>query len=332
MGIIRRDLLNQIDEAKSRLDTSRIQNMTREVFRMLEDQVVENAAMQDGDNAERKELVMSNFEKAWDYSEKNFGGEFNLVYLTDVAGRVEPGINEPGKDYAAFRKFMVTWPSGYVPPADDARIRKHLERVVGAAESTKMHPVEKAVYYNFHLTRIQPFENGNKRTANIVMNSILRHNGFLPITIPQSKVGDFESFLVSAVEGFQKSGTKGDLDNPGLYLHPEFQQTQFYDFLARSELYVLRCAENKMAGMQSYEIKFESANPGAEYALKRKLEGYFRGQDRVHQVRLNEKEKRINITGEIPYRQLEKMVNEARGLKRTHIDVVKNDATQTHHG
>lgn len=319
MEIVRKSLIDEIEKSKTLLDESRLPTIIKGTFRNLENEVTKNTSIQDNDNAERGEEVISNFKKAWEYGMGNYTGEPNILFLTEVAGRVEPSLRMPGQTYAEISTIRRQFLNGYSAPIDKERIMKHLERM-DRAKDAEIHPVEEAVYNYFHITRIQPFSNGNKRTASIVMNSILKSAGFLPISISQKDTEEFMSYLMSGINGFVESSSrvkKGEELHP--YYHPDIYQRQFYDFLARQELSTLRSAENKLRGMQTYTIDIESDNPGPDYRLKNELKKYFKSRDSLNQVRINERKKRIDVIGEIPLGTLEKIISRVNGIKRTKI-------------
>ncbi len=322
MNLISHELLREIDQSKKRLDKSKVTNYLEEMFRHLEEETIHNVSIQDKDNQARKNEVISNFRKAWKYSEDNFHGPFNLMHLTDIAARVEPCLKIPGRDYADFRKGVVGFPCGYVPPADGERIRVHLERMLETSKNEKMHPVESAVYHYFHLSRIQPLENGNKRTANIIMNSILREGGYLPVSIALEQTGQLERYFVGALRGFREMDSKNKVDKLFAYKNADIKQSQFFDFLARIELTELKCSENRLAGLHHYEINYETKDNAAAYTLKHKLRNYFKSQGMLGQVKLNERKRRIEVTGEIPYHQLERSVKDVHGIRRFEIKTV----------
>lgn len=320
MKLLKPELLRKIDIAKSKLDQSKIPNFIGEMFRHMQDQTIENTSMQDGDNRERRVEVIQNFKNAWEYGMQNCPDKLDFLYLTEIAGRVEPTLRVPGQTYADFRKEIRQFLGGYVPPADRGRIVSHLERMEKSEEIANFHPVERAIFDYFHLIRIQPFFNGNKRTSGIVMNTSLRKEGFLPISISNDQVPDFESYLIGAIDGFRELGAGNNLEDTVPYLKPDFKQLQFYDFLGRKELCALTCAENNMAGLNAYTVSLRDNGPSTEYALKHKIRDYFKARGLPSEVRLDKSEKEIKVIGEIPMRTLELLVSKTHGVKNFSVE------------
>lgn len=321
MKILKPELLYEIDNAKTKLDASKVPQLIGEMFKDLEDQTITNISLQDQDNARRKQQVITNFRNAWNYGVSEPRRNLDMIYLTEVAGRVEPDLRSPGQEYAEVRKEIRQFLGGYVPPADETRIRAHLERLMQAEKSMNLHPVERAIFDYFHLIRIQPFFNGNKRTAGIVMNTMLRTEGYLPISIPDSQVSDYESYLLGAIEGFKEKGSENNASELTPYQKPDFKQLQFYDFLGRKELCALRCAENKLAGMSSYSIDLSHGDPSVGYRLKHELRDYFKARGLHYKTHLEDHGRSIQIIGEIPMRTLESIVNKTSGIKKAKIKI-----------
>ncbi|HVY01839.1 MAG TPA: Fic family protein [Candidatus Nanoarchaeia archaeon] len=322
MHIIEEKLLLDIESAKSRLDRKRLDDFVREMFKCLSRETMENATIQDADNARRKSEVFANFEIAWDYGTRNFKEPVDFAYLGDVAGRVEPGLCAPGQHYASFRNGSATCFAGYLPPADESRVREHLARSLDVLESQDWHPIEKAVFLNFHITRIQPFQNGNKRTANIVTNATLKNNDFFPISISQKNKSRYQGYLAGALKDFENMGATVD-DPLQPYKFPGFGQRQFYDFLARIELSELKCAEDKLSGLSHYTLSFNNAPINTLYGVKHHVRNWLQGHNMLHQVRLDVARKEITVAGDIPLHSLEIAVGKIKGIGKYEIKPYK---------
>jgi hypothetical protein len=310
-------LLEKIDTAKTKLDDARLEEFVRTMFGSLVHDAIVNSSVQDGDNAERKNEVIKNFEEAWKYGHCNYRGEFDLVILTDIAGRIEPMHQEHGQKYAKLRstKANLSWKNlYYIPPVDEVRVREHLERMTQALNSMDLHPVEEALFLYFHITRIQPFENGNKRTANTMMNLTLLYHGFPPLSILPSEKPIFESYLVNAINGFRNVGS--DNDGVDAYLTTNNDISQFYEFMGRKELNELVVAQNTLAGVNWYVIPLDVQQPGAYYAAKKSIDSWFRARGAPHQVQLSLNEKKIEVLGDIPESTLHSILDGIRGVRK----------------
>lgn len=287
----------------------------------MSDTVKENAVLQDGDNAERKAEVLRNFERAWVYGLDNFDPNLGLDYLTGVAGKVEPDLCLPGRNYAEIRNQLRQFRGGYVPPADKQRVMVHLDRAIVAANAINMSPIERAVYDYFHLTRIQPFLNGNKRLSNIIMNARLNHSRLLPVSVSNKCVPDFEGYLIGAIDGFRESTSHCEPEDVDPYINPDFRQKQFYEFLGRKELCALRCAENQMAGLANYDLDLKCNSPAASHQLKTVLDSYFRARNLPHQIKIDARAGKIHIVGEMPVSTLQHFIEKTRGIRSSGLSI-----------
>ena len=306
MGIVlTEDRIDTIESLKAKLDDSKLDFFVDKMFDNLVREAIFNAAIQDEDNEARKGDVVTQFNQAWDYGVDHYGGKFNLVILTDLAARMEPMLKGVGVSHALLRKGMTAIPGlQYVPPADEERIRSHLENVLSVTDSSedRLHPVEEAVFLYFHLTRIQPFENGNKRTANAIMNLTLKYHGFPVVSIAPEERYTYAALLGSAIDGFRDSTANGDGSD---YTNVDFQQRGFYDFLANKVIKRLTEAKDYLRDLPRYTLSVTTSNPGQVYAAKGRINNWFtRHGDGLHQVHLDRRSNTLDIVGEIPYEVL----------------------------
>jgi len=301
MSIVDEYLLKEIDEAKERIDESRLDTFVNAMCHNNIRQANLQAPIQDGDNASRRDEVIANFNRAWEYGVNNYNG-FGLILLSEIVGKVEPALKSPMKDYAEFRQNKASLKGlDYLPPIDEQRIRAHLEKMLVALKTEDFHPVEEAVFLNFHLTRIQPFANGNKRTASIITNLTLNHNSFPVIYVrPEEKV-IYTSLLDAATRSF------GEQQNDA-YLNPNYQQRGFLEFMGNKVLRQLQCAEDELAQLCRYHIDMDIKSPGVAYAVKQRVDSWFRRRDKPYQLTLSPKAGTLDVVGAIPYEVLDEIV------------------------
>ncbi len=320
MGVLLEDSsLARIDAAKERIDARRIEDYVQLMHRDLMQEVIRHAPTLDEDNAARQNLVVKSFRNAWDYVLQKFNGSVDIMFLQDVAGRLEPPMAVEGKEYAQLRKGLVELKINgrtYVPPSDKSRILVALERVEGAAKDANLHPVEEALFYNLHLTRIQPFENANKRTANIIMNAILYKNGYFPVHLREQDVGPYKKLIGDAILGFRESAAKYDPKDKEPFIFPERNQKIFYNFLGSREASELSLAEDRLRGLHSYKIEFSGVKErGALFAAKNNIHKWFDSHGLPHQERLTTTGMRtLEVFGDIPRDNLGTLLRNIRGI------------------
>jgi hypothetical protein len=319
MNIVSPELLEKIDEAKKRIDERKLDMFVSDMFNNLAKESIFYASIQDSDNERRGEVV-ENFEKAWKYGTENYTGEFTFLILTDIAGKVEPGLCQRLETFASFRTGLTTVKnlgdipgSAYTPPSDKFRIEEHLDHVCKTLSRHKMHPVEEALFLYFHLVRIQPFDNGNKRTANAIMNLTLRHNGFPTIYITPNERTTYAALMQGAIKGFKEQGSRGNGIHP--YLHPEMHQWGLYDYLAGKVLHNLSAAEDQLKCLPHYQAELYVRDPGVMFATKRRMDAFLRTTNVPYMVRLNREEKNLTVVARVPFEAVDGCLSRCRGLK-----------------
>jgi Fic family protein len=91
--------------------------------------------------------------------------------------------------------------AGHKPPARNEMYMQIKEFFSRLPNHPELNPIELAAYTHAEFVRIHPFEDGNGRTARLIMNDQLMINGFLPISIrKEDRLQYFESLEKYAVE------------------------------------------------------------------------------------------------------------------------------------
>ncbi|MBU0457191.1 MAG: Fic family protein [Nanoarchaeota archaeon] len=317
MNILSNEFLEKIEEAKSKLDERKLELIVEQMFTNLVQESIYYASIQDDDNEKRKEEVVKNFKEAWSLGKRNYEGEFNLLLLTDIAGKIEPSLKELGKKFASLRNQRASLKNmNYCPPADQMRIRRDLENVLKTIQENELHPVEEAVFLYFHLVRIQPFENGNKRTASAVMNLTLSHNGFPTVYVSPHEKSTYISLLNSAIKGFSEQSASFEKDSLDNYKNLDYQQKGFYEYMAKKVLDSLVYAEDKLKRLSKYNIIMQTNNPGEIYTLKKMISSWFNKRNAIHQIHLNRRDSYVTVIGNIPYEVLDCILEKIPGDKK----------------
>ena len=142
-----------------------------------------------------KDKIIPSGARAEDYNEaingreclgylKNYKGDFNEKQILKVN---ELLTKNTGVVYGGRIRFFNVRIDGseHVPPAFQ-ELKRHLSNLFKwySANKNKLHPFELATIVHAKLTRIQPFEDGNGRTARAIMNFILMKKSFPMFFIP----------------------------------------------------------------------------------------------------------------------------------------------------
>ena len=316
MSVLDEKLLNEIDAAKERIDGCRLDAFVQNMLLNLQKEAIAFSSIQDADNEARKEDVIRDFEQAWNYACGSFEGDFSIHFMKELAGKVEPGLKQ-GKRVAKFRDGCVTLKNlGYVAPIDRARIEMHLDRVESAVNNLELHPVEESVLRYFHIGRIQPFDNGNKRTAAIIMNSILRYNQYPSVYFKPGERNIFASLLISSIREFQNVDSNSD-DRLEAYSNPNFQQKALFEYMGNKVLSNLIASEDKLQFLPKYRVTIKKPNsPGQVFSAKRKIDCGLRKGGTLYTLHVNRgsKDAYIDVVGHITYEVLEKLVSSVNNI------------------
>ena len=80
----------------------------------------------------------------------------------------------------------------FKPLDNEFQIREALMKMVAIANSDKIHPLAKSLAVILLVSYIQPFEDGNKRTARILGNAILLANHYCPLSYRSIDESDYK--------------------------------------------------------------------------------------------------------------------------------------------
>ncbi len=88
----------------------------------------------------------------------------------------------------------------YVPPKNQQEIKSKLNEVLFQQEEY-VNPLEKAVYLHCNLARLQPFIDGNKRTARMIESIALMNAGIIPVySAKDSDILNYRKGLIAFYE------------------------------------------------------------------------------------------------------------------------------------
>lgn len=85
--------------------------------------------------------------------------------------------NESG--YFRRRSVTITG-TDYLPPKKEHQIKKEFARILKEQEEYS-DPLEKALFLHCNMARLQPFVDGNKRTARTIESLVLTQNNIVPV-------------------------------------------------------------------------------------------------------------------------------------------------------
>ncbi|MDI6777995.1 MAG: Fic family protein [Patescibacteria group bacterium] len=126
-------------------------------------------------------MMILNHKKAIDYifSRKNEFKSLNLRKIENVHSLL---IKNLSTEKGIRKRLIGITGTKYRPLDNQHQIREAMEKLCGVANASKNHPLVKALAAILLISYIQPFEDGNKRTARLVGNAVLFAHGFCPLS------------------------------------------------------------------------------------------------------------------------------------------------------
>jgi Fic family protein len=121
----------------------------------------------------------------------------------------------------------------YVPPTAE-EVPSLMVALINAlnAKRDKLYPVELAAYAHCRLTDIHPFQDGNGRTARLLMNLILVNKGYCIVSIPPVLRHDY----ITALQQAQRSNAPSDAAFVRLIAECEIEAQKDYCRMFRIKL------------------------------------------------------------------------------------------------
>lgn len=160
------------------------------------DAILENG-MVNGVRAQDVQKIL-NLKHAWEFilDKDVILSETNYYVLSHIAGMVNEGIFATG---GTVRRVPVTiGGTSYVPPLPiEADVKDVISNILAAKDSV----VNKAIKLCLYCMKTQVFIDGNKRASIIFANHYMIKQGEGLLVVPESKVDEFRSLLVSYYEG-----------------------------------------------------------------------------------------------------------------------------------
>lgn len=125
-------------------------------------------------------VMLINHKRALDYIHENTK-IFKKVSLQDIEDVHSMIIANMGVAKGLRKSLVGITGSVYRPIDNEFQIREAMEKLVETVNELS-HPLEKALAFVLLISYIQPFEDGNKRTARLFGNAILLANEYCPLS------------------------------------------------------------------------------------------------------------------------------------------------------
>ena len=239
-----------------------------------------------------KEKVRTIWEESLDYLNHD-GATIDSRLIVNLGQKFDPRNG----GYRAVRVSMKDFK--YVPP-NAIKVPELMSNLLMHLNDQQSDPLERAILAHFHIIRIQPFVDGNKRTARMIQNLILHKGEYFPIRVREAERDFYRELLDQAMVAFNDrcaSSPRGAADCLQHDLSTE--EKRFYDYLIAKEMVAMEKVKEELNKNRGYIVSLEGHPPELLYAAKKVLSGFFRKRNLPGQVRLNREEHNLNILGDM---------------------------------
>ncbi len=140
-------------------------------------------------------LMILNHKDALDYILKN-KNDFRKISLAKIENIHKLLVKEINiKENIRQRAVGITG-TKFRPIDNEFQIREALEKMMDIINDEKNHPLLKALASVLLISYIQPFEDGNKRTARLIGNAILLANNYCPLSYRSVDEKDYKKAIL----------------------------------------------------------------------------------------------------------------------------------------
>lgn len=141
---------------------------------------------------------------AWIYLSQDCPRSIPFVrYVSSELVKDVGKIIDPTKNSNGFRNHRVSLCFKNYTPPNPIKIPELIDGFIDEIKHSDYHPVEAAIETHLRITGIQPFADGNKRTARILQDKILWDNDLPPLVVPAGERKTYIDLLENALAGYR---------------------------------------------------------------------------------------------------------------------------------
>lgn len=157
--------------------SSRIEGNT---YSLIDTEILLTQKREAAGHRKEEAIMLINHKRAIEYMHKNPGlfKKISLGKIEDVHALLVEGL---GITRGMRKKVVGVTGTVYRPLDNEFQIKEAMEQMVVTVENIS-HPLWKALAFVLLLSYIQPFEDGNKRTARLFGNAILLAHNYCPLS------------------------------------------------------------------------------------------------------------------------------------------------------
>lgn len=106
--------------------------------------------------------------------------EINERTIKSIHSELTNGLVENNERGDFRRRPVAITSTDYIPPKEEHQIREEFLNIIEKQDEYS-NPLEKAVFLHCNLARLQPFIDGNKRTARTIESLVLMQSNIIPV-------------------------------------------------------------------------------------------------------------------------------------------------------
>lgn len=106
--------------------------------------------------------------------------ELNETTIKFIHQELTSGLIDNNESGYFRRRPVVITGTDYLPPKKEHQIKKEFARIL-KEQKEYSDPLEKALFLHCNMARLQPFVDGNKRTARTIESLVLTQNNIVPV-------------------------------------------------------------------------------------------------------------------------------------------------------
>jgi hypothetical protein len=227
-----------------------------------------------------KSVSYNNLFTAWNYLSTE---GINWSSLSNLGHLVDPKDN-PKK---SFRTLEVQLGMLHPPPPSD--IPYALKHLLDFIDYDKSHPLLKSLELHHEIAKVQPFMDGNKRSARLVQAVYLEQQGY---PIPLIEVTDRTEYM-----GYFRDTLKHRLDLRSTMHDPCLAEVSLDCFILERVEKSVDWLDEELQKHKQYNLCFKANQPQQPHVLKKYLEQYVRKNGGLIQICISRNQKGVICMG-----------------------------------
>lgn len=142
-------------------------------------------------HSKEEAIMILNHKKALEYAARK-ENDFKNLTLSKIENIHSLIVDGLGVQKNIRKRLVGITGTKFKPLDNEFQIKEALEKMIGVVNDKKIHPLMKALAAVLLVSYIQPFEDGNKRTARILGNAILIAHDYSPLSYRSINEADYK--------------------------------------------------------------------------------------------------------------------------------------------